>query len=62
MKRRNLPWQLEHFMCNSAHSLDVLALEVRAHGAKAAADRIVAIARDLRSRAVRVYDFESTDT
>lgn len=49
-------WQLEHFMRNTAHSLDVLALEARAHGAAGAADRLIAIAGDLRKRADRVEE------
>jgi len=52
-------WQLEHFMRNSAFSLDVLALEVRAHGASAAADRMTAIARQMRERAPHAKEIDN---
>jgi len=46
-------------MRNSAFSLDVLALEVRAHGASAAADRMTAIARQMRERAPHAKEIDN---
>lgn len=55
-------WQLEHYMRNAAASLDVLAIEVSAHGATTEADRLRMIASDLRQRAGYLYEQKSAAT